>query len=70
MTDEIPEHLKGVFAELPDTLEREEVEALLMTISQTYAPSLGAAINTLLRSAMVLKDIQDVLEEAKTATKQ
>ena len=70
MNEDVPEHIQPVFNALPDTLKQEEVEAIIMAIAQIYAPTKHEAVGVLLQCAVILKNIYDTIEEAKTATKQ
>ena len=61
--------IERAIAMLPEDLEEHQVEALLMTIAQGYAPNLKTAVKVLLNAGLTLEDFVIVLNEAKTATK-
>lgn len=55
-------------AQLPEELTPNQVEALLMTIAQGYAPDHETAAVVLVNAGITLKAIADMMLEAKNAT--
>jgi hypothetical protein len=68
-TEKLSDQIKEAIEHLPEDLQPREVEALVMTIAQLYAPNLKIAVAILIQAGITLKDFIDVVEESETATK-
>ena len=67
--EKLSDQIKAAIEHLPEDLQAHEVEALVMTIAQLYAPNLKMAVAVLIQAGITLKDFIDIVEEAETATK-
>ena len=67
--EKLSDQIKAAIEHLPEDLQAHEVEALVMTIAQLYAPDLKTAVAVLIQAGITLKDFIDIVEEAETATK-
>lgn len=67
--EKLSDQIKEAIEHLPEDLQPHEVEALVMTIAQLYAPNLKIAVAVLIQAGITLKDFIDTVEEAETATK-
>ena len=67
--EKLSDQIKAAIERLPKDLHPHEVEALVMTIAQLYAPDLKTAVAVLIQAGITLKDFIDIVEEAETATK-
>ena len=65
----LSDQIKAAIEHLPEDLQAHEVEALVMTIAQLYAPNLKTAVAVLIQAGITLKDFIYIVEEAETATK-
>lgn len=63
------DQIKEAIEHLPQDLQPHEVEALVMTIAQLYAPNLKIAVAVLIQAGIALENFIDTVEEAETATK-
>ena len=68
--DELAQQIQNAVDHLPAELKPEEVEALIMTIAQGYAPDLNTAFQVILNAAFSMKGYIEAVREAKAATKQ
>ena len=67
--EKLSDQIKAAIEHLPEDLQAHEVEALVMTIAQLYAPDLKTAVAVLIQAGITLKGFIDIVEEAETATK-
>lgn len=68
--DELANQIQTAISYLPEHLDQNQVEALIMTIAQGYAPTLPIAVEVILNAAASLQAYLDVVEEAQSAIKQ
>jgi hypothetical protein len=64
----LSKQIQAAIKKLPERLDQQQVEALLMTIAQGYAPDLETAVDVLINAATCLQDYIDIVEEAQCAT--
>jgi hypothetical protein len=64
----LTEQIERAIKMLPEKLTQNQVEALLMTIAQGYAPDHETAAVVLVNAGITLKDLADDIEEARTTT--
>jgi hypothetical protein len=67
--EKLSDQIKAAIEHLPEHLQPHELEALVMTIAQLYAPNLKTAVAILIQAGITLKEFIDIVEEAGTATK-
>lgn len=68
--EELASQIQNAINHLPEHLDQNQVEALIMTIAQGYAPTLPIAVEVILNAAASLQAYLEVVEEAQNATKQ
>lgn len=67
---ELANQIQTAVNHLPEHLDQNQVEALIMTIAQGYAPTLPIAVEVILNAAASLQAYLELVEEAQSATKQ
>ena len=68
--EELANQIQTAVNHLPQHLDQNQVEALIMTIAQGYAPTPQIAVEVILNAAASLQAYLEVVEEAQRATKQ
>ena len=68
-TEELSKQIQSAIEKLPEMLNQNQVEALLMTIAQGYAPNLQTAVTVLFNAGITLEDVATAVHESETATK-
>jgi predicted lipase len=68
-TEELSKQIQRAIEKLPEMLDQNQVEALLMTIAQGYAPNLQTAVTVLFNAGITLEDVATAVHESETATK-
>lgn len=63
---QLTEQIERAIKMLPEELTQNQVEALLMTIAQGYAPDHETAAMVLVNAGIILKDFANDIEEART----
>ena len=67
--EELSKQIQRAIEKLPEMLDPNQVEALLMTIAQGYSPDLQTAAKVLFNAGQILEDFVALVEESKTETK-
>lgn len=67
---ELASQIQTAISHLPEQLDQNQVEALIMTIARGYAPTLPIAVEVILNAAASLQAYLEIVEEAQSATKQ
>ena len=66
--DEVAKKVRNALDCLPTKMEPTQVEALIMTVAQAYAPTTRHAVIVILNAAITLQDYVNTFDEAKNAT--
>ena len=67
-TEELSKQIQSAIEKLPEMLDQNQVEALLMTIAQGYAPNLQTAVTLLFNAGITLEEVATAVHESDTAT--
>jgi len=66
--DEVAKKVRNALDCLPTEMEPTQVEALIMTVAQAYAPTTRHAVIVILNAAITLQDYANTVDEAKDST--